>query len=196
MEGATPHSLVIIDELGRGTSTYDGYGIACAISEHIINKLQSFCLFATHFHELSELSEQHSSAVNKHVDVFFDKEQDSLVMLYKIKEGTCPQSYGIQVAKLAKFPDKVVAAAKEKVDRLESVDKTTGTGMAKLPVEVLQAMRKIKQFSMTHGNDADFKEKLQAMIEAGCGGNDAINDICTRLSSRGRGTAQQMEIDP
>jgi len=125
LEAATSNSLIIIDELGRGTSTYDGYGIAHSISEHIITNLKSFCLFATHFHELSALSTKFKCALNKHVNAHFDEKQDSLTMLYKINDGVCPQSFGIQVAKLAKFPSNVIQAAKTKADQLESVRNTT-----------------------------------------------------------------------
>ena len=221
LEGATPHSLVIIDELGRGTSTYDGmicfvcfdrgwlliggalntqhsgYGIAFAISEHIIERLQSFCLFATHFHELSALEEKHPNAVNKHVDVFFDVEQDSLVMLYRIKEGTCPQSYGIQVAKLAKFPDSVIVTAKEKAQQLEAVDSKSGkAGPPKLPLDVMQSMKKVVDFAHSHGNDADYQEKLQSLIEGEVNESDAFNDLCNQMSLRANSNGpDKMEID-
>jgi len=207
LEGATEHSLVIIDELGRGTSTYDGFGIAFAISEQIIEKLGSFCLFATHFHELSTLEEKHRAAVNKHVEVYLDPEQDSLVMLYRIKEGPCPQSYGIQVAKLAKFPERVIEMAKDKARQLESVEpqsvepksvqpQSAGSGESKLPSDALEAMKKVVEFAATHGGDADYKQKLQSLIESQVNESDAFNDLCNAVSLKvNQNGAEGMEVD-
>ena len=160
------------------------------MSEHIIDRLGSFCLFATHFHELSALEDKHKSAVNKHVDVFFDTEQDSLVMLYQIKDGPCPQSYGIQVAKLAKFPQKVIEIAKEKARQLESVEPASvepvsATGIApKLSADAISAMKKVLEYSRSHSGDADYKEKLQSLIEAEVKVSDAFNDLCTLVQEK------------
>ena len=122
LNNATPKSLVILDEIGRGTSTYDGLSIAWAVAESLVNKDKSGVktLFATHYHELTELAKTHERVQNYSVAV---KEwNETIIFLYKLIKGGTSRSYGIQVAALAGVPDEVVTRAQEILKRIDQTD--------------------------------------------------------------------------
>jgi DNA mismatch repair protein MutS len=108
---ATRFSLVILDEVGRGTSTYDGLSMAWAVSEYLIRHIAAKTLFATHYHELTRLSTQYETVENLSVSV--QEKGEEIIFLHKIIPGAADKSYGIQVARLAGLPSSVVQRAKE-----------------------------------------------------------------------------------
>ncbi len=117
LHNATENSLVLMDEIGRGTSTFDGLSLAWACANYLAQKIKSFTLFATHYFELTTLSEEQPEIVNVHLDAM--EHGDSIVFLHSVKEGAASQSYGLQVAALAGVPKIVINQAKEKLLMLE-----------------------------------------------------------------------------
>ncbi|WP_040501958.1 DNA mismatch repair protein MutS [Herbaspirillum sp. YR522] len=118
LNNASEHSLVLMDEVGRGTSTFDGLALAWAIARHLIDVTRSFTLFATHYFELTQLPEIHPSATNVHLSAVEHK--DSIVFLHAVQDGPASQSYGLQVAQLAGVPAAVIRAARRHLSQLEN----------------------------------------------------------------------------
>ncbi|MGH8619072.1 MAG: DNA mismatch repair protein MutS [Burkholderiales bacterium] len=150
---ATERSLVLMDEIGRGTSTFDGLALAWAIAQHILKVNRSLALFATHYFEMTRLAVEHREAANVHLDAVEHK--DRIVFLHAVEEGPANQSYGVQVAQLAGVPSAVVRSARKQLAKLEQESVaggrqpdlfTGGTATASGPVEpaphpVLDALR-------------------------------------------------------
>jgi len=124
LQYATADSLIIFDEIGRGTATYDGMAIAQAMLEYIDAALQAKTLFSTHYHELTNLEEEHATMKNVHVDV--QEKKGEIEFRYRIVKGKADKSYGINVARLAKLPKVVLERASSLLKGFESQDNTSG----------------------------------------------------------------------
>ncbi|RKY37223.1 MAG: DNA mismatch repair protein MutS, partial [Candidatus Omnitrophota bacterium] len=122
LNNADDRSLIILDEVGRGTSTYDGLSIAWAVVEYIHKNIRAKTLFATHYHELTQIAKYLPEVRNLNVAV--REYKDQVIFLYKVEEGSCDRSFGIHVAKLAGIPPQVVERAKELLQELEQKRKT------------------------------------------------------------------------
>lgn len=147
LKHATKKSLVILDEVGRGTSTFDGISIAKSVAEYICNNRKLGCktLFATHYHELTELENQYEGI--KNLSVAVKKHGDNIRFLRKIVEGGADDSYGIEVAKLAGLPDKVIERAKELLEEME-----------------MQAMKPVKERVSENMGQTDFSDMGKDII--------------------------------
>lgn len=117
LNNATKDSLVLMDEIGRGTSTFDGLSLAWSCAEFLVRKIKAYTLFATHYFELTSLSDEHSSVINVHLDAV--EHGESIVFMHSVKKGPANQSYGLQVAQLAGLPGTVIQAARNKLLELE-----------------------------------------------------------------------------
>ena len=123
LHNATPRSLVLMDEVGRGTSTFDGLSLAWAAAVQLAREVRAFTLFSTHYFELTSLPQSCPTMANVHLDA--TEHQDHVVFLHNIQEGPANRSFGLQVARLAGIPAPVLAAAREKLRELEQGSRET-----------------------------------------------------------------------
>jgi DNA mismatch repair protein MutS len=117
LHNATENSLVLLDEIGRGTSTFDGLALAWAIARQLIGKTRCHTLFATHYFELTQLAQEFRQVANVHLDAV--EHRDRIVFLHSVEDGPASQSYGLQVAQLAGVPASVIQQAKKRLLQLE-----------------------------------------------------------------------------
>lgn len=118
LHNATEHSLVLMDEIGRGTSTYDGLSLAWACAHYLASQIHAYTLFATHYFELTQLPEHLNGVVNVHLDAI--EHDETIRFMHAVEQGAASQSYGLQVAMLAGVPRNVIRAAKSKLHELEN----------------------------------------------------------------------------
>ena len=180
LHNATEQSLVLMDEIGRGTSTFDGLSLAWACAEALAGRIRAFTLFATHYFELTALPESYPSAANAHLDAVEHGER--IVFLYSLREGPASQSYGLQVAALAGVPPAVIARARERLRELEerARDRPAAGAAAQLPLfppeappsPALEALRALDPDSLTPRQALDALYRLRALQEGAAEGSE------------------------
>lgn len=159
---ATSHSLILFDELGRGTATYDGMALAQSIIEYIHNEIKAKTMFATHYHELTELSMQLTNLVNVHVSTL--EENGEVTFLHKISEGPADKSYGIHVAKIAGLPEAVLKRADYILQDLESHSVQLRTTQSDNQPPFKDSESSVGQLSLfTEGDHSEIIDKLEAL---------------------------------
>lgn len=188
LHNATPSSLVLMDEIGRGTSTFDGLALAWAIARHLLSHNRSHALFATHYFELTQLPQEFPQAANVHLSAV--EHGDGIVFLHAVQDGPASQSYGLQVAQLAGVPQPVIRAARKHLAWLEQqsadatptpqldlfaapttplddMDDATGAGLD-VPAEQAAAMAALADIdpdSMSPRDALDALYRLKALAE-------------------------------
>jgi DNA mismatch repair protein MutS len=129
LHNATAQSLVLMDEVGRGTSTFDGLALAWAIARQLLERNKALTLFATHYFEMTRIAQEYKEAANVHLDAVEHK--DTIVFLHAVEEGPASQSYGLQVAQLAGVPKTVIQRARRILQQLEDASRS-GNGQPDL----------------------------------------------------------------
>ncbi|MBE6140523.1 MAG: DNA mismatch repair protein MutS [Firmicutes bacterium] len=170
---ATNKSLILFDELGRGTATYDGISLAQAILEYISKNIKAITLFSTHYHELTKLDKKFNNIKNVHVSAI--EEGDKITFLHKIKDGSVDKSYGIHVARLAQMPDELINKAsnilaiyenkKPKNESLEGVQLSLNFNQTKDPLK--EKIKEIDPFNTTPMEALNIIYELKQMIKNG-----------------------------
>ena len=161
LNNASQNSLVLIDEIGRGTSTYDGLALAWACALHLAKVTQAYTLFATHYFELTALPEHNDNVANVHMDVV--EHGDEIVLLHSVKQGPANQSYGIQVASLAGIPKTVITAAKNRLHVIEA--QTPIANIEKPQTDLFNADPILEKLKMIDPDSTNPKQALALLYE-------------------------------
>lgn len=161
---ASEQSLVLLDEIGRGTSTFDGLSLAWAVARQLIEKNQCYTLFATHYFELTALVEDYKQIANVHLDA--TEHDEGIVFLHRVQEGPASKSYGLQVAALAGVPKPVIAMAKRKLLQLEQMKVLDGSQsdlFVQVPVEEIPPPAAVEELSRIDPDNLTPREALDAL---------------------------------
>ena len=161
IHGATERSLVLLDEIGRGTSTYDGVSIAWAVTEHLHEEVGAKTIFATHYHELTQLGDLLPGVANMNVAV--REVGDEIVFLRRLEKGGADRSYGIQVARLAGLPGEVIARARELLSELEGTHTGGGEGLGRFGAHRPASEPSLDQLSFFAAGDPPVLKRLRAI---------------------------------
>jgi DNA mismatch repair protein MutS len=179
---ATAQSLILLDEIGRGTSTYDGLSLAWAISEQVAN-LGALCLFATHYFELTELENTHPRCFNAHVSAM--QHEGKVIFLHKIAQGAANQSYGIAVAALAGMPKSVLERAQQHLTQLEVSNHPLEKPLAPSPLKTHESVQQLALFS-SDTQAEQLKSQLMAVDADNLTPREALNLIYELKQLMGR----------
>lgn len=163
LKTATKRSLILMDELGRGTSTHDGYGLASAISQYMVKHVSCMTVFATHFHELTSLSNQYKDVQNCHVTAACGND-GNLTFLYQVQPGPCLESFGIQVAEMANVPSEVIQSAKRKAHQLSNIN-NNGEYSSKDHEDATMFMKKFTQLPLTTLTHVQKKQAIKKLLQ-------------------------------
>ncbi|EEG9866896.1 DNA mismatch repair protein MutS [Salmonella enterica subsp. enterica serovar Infantis] len=173
LHNATENSLVLMDEIGRGTSTYDGLSLAWACAENLANKIKALTLFATHYFELTQLPEKMEGVANVHLDAL--EHGDTIAFMHSVQDGAASKSYGLAVAALAGVPKEVIKRARQKLRELESISpnaaatQVDGTQMSLLaaPEETspaVEALENLDPDSLTPRQALEWIYRLKSLV--------------------------------
>jgi len=171
LHNATEHSLVLMDEIGRGTSTYDGLSLAWACAESLANRIKAMTLFATHYFELTTLPEKVEGVANVHLDAV--EHGDTIAFMHSVQEGAASKSYGLAVAALAGVPKEVIKRARQKLKELETLSGSAASSKAdgpQLPLLVeetspaVEALEALDADSLTPRQALDWIYRLKTML--------------------------------
>jgi len=175
LNNASQHSLVLMDEVGRGTSTFDGLSLAWSSAEHLARKVNAFTLFATHYFEMTELANQLENVKNVHLKA--TEHDDKIIFLHNVLDGSASKSYGLQVAQLAGVPQEVVNQAQAKLRLLEegAHEQSIATNVVAAPAENAQAPMSSLQGDMFSAAPSEIEQLLANQDVDALSPRDALN---------------------